>query len=211
MKRTPDPIGVRNGKLVVISAASEIYGGQRGVVLTCECDCGRIYKCAKGNFLKLTHCGCVKRPAVNRTHGESNKSPSGTTKEYRAWSAMLTRVNNPKQKTYYLYGGRGIKVCKRWEKYENFLADMGRAPTPNHSLDRINSDRDYKPSNCRWATQTEQVENRRITIKVTFDGRNMPLTEACRLQNISPRLVRKRIKVQRWSEIDALTTPPFLT
>ena len=88
--------------------------------------------------------------------------------EYRAWANMKQRCNNPKDKDYKDYGGRGIKVCDRWlHNFENFLADMGKRPSPQHSIDRYpNNDGNYEPSNCRWATQIEQAQNRRKSHKV---------------------------------------------
>ena len=81
--------------------------------------------------------------------------------EYRSWQMMKNRCLNPAARDFSYYGGRGIKVCKRWENsYENFLADMGRRPSPAHTLDRKNSDGNYTPSNCRWATREEQSRNR---------------------------------------------------
>lgn len=82
-------------------------------------------------------------------------------KEYWVWVAMRQRCNNPNMPTYKHYGGRGIKVCKRWDSYDNFIEDMGYRPSDKHSLDRIDVNGDYEPSNCRWATQLEQVMNRR--------------------------------------------------
>lgn len=81
--------------------------------------------------------------------------------EYYVWVAMRQRCRNPKCRIYKHYGGRGIKICKRWEKFENFFEDMGRRPEGKYSLDRIDVNGDYEPSNCRWATQLQQVLNRR--------------------------------------------------
>ena len=102
---------------------------------------------------------------LNLTHGDTQQRDENGKQiippEWTAWHQMRYRCFNPKSRAWKHYGERGIKVCKRWDKYENFLADMGRRPSPDHSLDRINNDRDYKPSNCRWATMKQQSNNRR--------------------------------------------------
>jgi hypothetical protein len=92
-------------------------------------------------------------------HGEA---AGNGTKEYRAWRAMIYRCYYPNNGKWEHYGGRGITVCTRWRKsYPTFLRDVGRAPSPQHSLDRKDNDGDYKPSNVRWATKKEQAQNRR--------------------------------------------------
>ncbi len=96
-------------------------------------------------------------------HGEAGGKTSPRTAEYKAWAEMRKRVMNPSSKRYEAYGGRGITICARWELYENFLADMGRKPSPRHSLDRIDNDGSYEPNNCRWATRSQQMKNRRAT------------------------------------------------
>lgn len=92
-------------------------------------------------------------------HGHARvgaKSP-----EYRTWAAMRARCNNPNTDYYHCYGGLGIKVCERWNKFSNFMADMGPKPSPKHSIDRIDSKGNYEPQNCRWATNDEQAANKK--------------------------------------------------
>lgn len=105
-------------------------------------------------------CGCLQREAAktqglkNKTHGKSQST------EYYSWGAMWDRCTDPKNKRYVDYGGRGIAVCEEWKLFKNFYADMGPKPLGT-SLDRINNELGYTASNCRWATPTEQSNNRR--------------------------------------------------
>lgn len=131
----------------------------------CQCSCGQ--QCsvvgAKLAAGKTQSCGCLYRESIgnlSRTHGETG---SKATKEYIAWAAMKARCYNPNGAKYAEWGGRGITVCRQWlGSYETFLADMGRAPSAKHSLDRIDVNGNYEPSNCRWATAAEQGNNKRI-------------------------------------------------
>jgi len=103
-----------------------------------------------------THCGCKEE------HKHGDATGGRVTPEYISWRAMLRRCSDPKHERFKHYGGRGIKVCERWrESYVAFLADMGRRPSPKHSIDRIDGDGDYEPSNCRWATRSEQERNKK--------------------------------------------------
>jgi hypothetical protein len=98
---------------------------------------------------------------------------------YSTWKGIRQRCLNKKNKQYNFYGGRGIKICKRWDKFENFLSDMGNRPKLK-SLDRINNDGDYKPSNCRWATKKEQALNRRSNVYLKYKGESKTISEVTR-------------------------------
>lgn len=125
----------------------------------CVCDCGNKTRVSTGDLNKgnSTSCGCLRRERtseVSLTHGMSKSSTYGT------WREMLQRCNNPNNQDFQHYGGRGIEVCGRWKKFENFLEDMGIRPE-GLSLDRRNNNGNYELSNCRWATIEMQVQNRR--------------------------------------------------
>lgn len=126
---------------------------------------------------------------AQRTHGESGvrskSANSQATPEYRTWKSIHTRCYNEKHKQYHDYGGRGIRVCDRWHTYENFLADMGRRPSSEYSIDRRDNDLDYLPDNCRWATRREQGANKRTTIYVTSNGQTKCITDWLNERGIS--------------------------
>jgi hypothetical protein len=120
---------------------------------------------------------------------------------------MMTRCRNPKCSQFKNYGARGITVCERWREFINFYTDMGPKPTPSHSLDRIDPNGMYEPTNCRWATPTEQSENKRDTVRVAFDGETLTLCEWARRLGIKRSTLDYRLHVAGWSIEDALTTP----
>lgn len=151
----------------------------------CICDCGK--ECIKyAHYLTSSKnhyksCGCWHLEVtikVSTTHGRGKI----TDREYKTWIDIKNRCYNSSSPFYSLYGGRGIKVCDRWiHSFENFIADMGNIPEPKkkYSIDRIDTNGDYCPENCRWATQKEQCNNRRSNIKITYHGRTQTLMQWC--------------------------------
>ncbi len=167
--RAVDILGMKFGRLSVI----ERSGVKSGYVTwKCACDCGSIVV-IDGKSLRAkrsTSCGCRSREHA-RAMGLKNATHKRTkTKEYRAWNGMHGRCENPRVPIYPRYGGRGISVCERWKSFENFLADMGMAPSKSYQIDRIDNDGNYEPSNCRWATASQQARNRRTNKLFFIDG-----------------------------------------
>lgn len=148
------------GRLTLLKEIEPLYN-KKVRRFICLCDCGNEKVVMLSNLKNgsTNSCGCLNKEKVSvrsKTHGDSG-SP-----EHRTWKLMKRRCDYPKGNRWIHYGGRGIKVCDRWlNSYENFLNDMGRKPTPKHSIDRINPDGNYEPSNCRWATAKEQSKNQR--------------------------------------------------
>ena len=124
-------------------------------------------------------CGCLRADFVRSIATKhSDCRPGHYTSEWYAWSSMRQRCINPKHAAYRDYGGRGITVCAAWtDSYEAFLADMGRKPTPKHTLDRIDVNAGYSPENCRWATWAVQQRNRRNNHMVEYRGKTMCVTD----------------------------------
>jgi hypothetical protein len=115
--------------------------------------------------------------------------------EYNAWQQMRQRCSNPNVRCYRHYGAVGIRVCDRWQTFENFLDDMGRRPSPQHSIDRIDVLGNYSPENCRWATHEEQQNNRRNNQHVTVGGRTQTVAEWARECGLQPDTIYRRLKV----------------
>lgn len=201
-----DLVGRRFGKLMV-TQFDGIKAFPSGVktVWKCVCDCGNevsVYGSALTNKNRGTKsCGCEAR----RVTGERSKTHGMTgTRAYRIWQAMHNRCRNSKVANYAIYGGRGIKVCERWNSFENFIADMGDPPN-GYSIDRIDNDGDYYPENCRWASRTEQARNKSTNRRLTLNGETRLLVEWAEQLGIDQASLRERL--DKWPLEAALTTP----
>lgn len=206
VQREKHPIkeGERFGMVTIVGDAAK-NGKNRKVFALC--DCGNRFVVAINN-LRTGHtisCGCAKVAAgiAKTTHGYTKKLKFNKT--YSIYRDMRTRCENQKYKEFYLYGGRGIKVCERWHSFEKFLEDMGDRPS-GKTLDRIDSNGNYEPSNCRWATPIEQGSNKRNNIYLDYDGKRQTVAQWSRELGILDKTIYYRIK-RGWSPEMALSKP----
>jgi hypothetical protein len=176
MRSNPEKyFGQKFGKLTVVSLNGYYIGndGWKRPKMYCKCDCGGTKTIILKDILagKTKSCGCLQNNSRSITHGMSMSS------EYRIYNNMINRCYNNKVASYKYYGARGITICRRWlESFENFYSDMGARPSKKFSIDRINNDGNYEPSNCRWATMKQQNENKRFSkseVRIEYKGEVM--------------------------------------
>ena len=172
----------------------------------CVCDCGTQREIPTDNLERglTTSCGCLKGELIAKIktrHGASK------TDEYRVWTLMWRRCRNPRDRSFQYYGGKGIGVAARWKLFENFLADMGRRPSAEHSIERKNSDLNYGPKNCVWVTLDVQVNNRSNTCWLELDGVRKPLTVWARERKLNPRVIHARVCLLGWNVRRAFEVP----
>lgn len=197
--RKIDLSGQQFSKLTVIRQSGNRKSGES--IWECRCECGNTAHVTSSKLRKghTNSCGCNR----GELHGHNFKNSP----EYRAWNGMKRRCYWKKHKDYSRYGGRGIVVCERWmNSFTTFLEDMGLRPSSKHSLDRIDVNGNYEPSNCRWATDVEQSNNRHSNVVIEFNGESKTATEWARHLGMPDDVIAKRIR-RGWSIERALTQP----
>lgn len=175
------------------------------ILWRCVCDCGK-EKIVTASRLKNGYnrsCGCLQVESIT-THGHC--SGRQETRAYRSWAKMMARCHNPKQTGWKSYGGRGIKVCDLWLKFENFYADMGDPPSDKHSIDRIDYNGNYEQSNCRWATRKEQARNTSRNRMLTYQGETKAMSEWAEIADLPYQAFMDRIR-KGWPIETAIKTP----
>lgn len=162
MSKRIDLKGKVFGRITVIEEEGSDSRGE--MMWRCKCECGKekITTSSRLRTSQTKSCGCLQKETVSSTmyrHGMSNHP------NYVVWASMRKRCNNKNNLSYPDYGGRGIEVCKRWDSFSNFLADVGERPTEKHTLERKNNDGNYEPTNCCWSSRADQARNTRTTNK----------------------------------------------
>lgn len=208
-----DLTGQRFGRLIVIERVvdKERENKQHTTFWKCICDCGGQIVCSRNHLLDghIRSCGCLhdeNSKTSNKTHGLYH------TRIHAIWTNMIQRCTNPKNKKYYRYGGRGIKVCDEWRKFENFYnwsVDNGYnefLKAKQCTIDRKNNDGDYCPENCRWTTSTVQSGNKSDNVYLTFNGETHSSPEWAEIIGISSKVISER-KRKGWTDEKCLTTP----
>lgn len=213
MGKAKDVSGLKFGRLTAIERTGDKT--IHGYLWRCSCDCGGDAVVVLSRLITghTRSCGCLVKEqakmAKRVTHGHTRMSNRASASEYHIWSTMKQRCLNPASASYSRYGGRGITVCPEWagdNGYANFFADMGKRPSDKHSLDRIDTNGNYEPSNCRWATSEEQNNNRSGVRSIEWNGQTMTSAAWSRRVGISAMTIRSRLD-KGWSVERALTEP----
>ncbi len=204
-ERVRNLTGERFGRLTVVCRDGSIGTLAAWHV---RCDCG-VTKRLSGSDLRRGRsrsCGCLASDLSRERATHGHATGGRVTAEYQAWTSMHQRCSDPSDASWARYGGRGIAVCERWIDFASFLADVGKRPSPEHSIDRKNNDGDYEPENVQWATNEEQANNRRTNRLVTHDGVTMTMARWARRVGMRPGTLKHRLELG-WAPARALTTP----
>lgn len=202
MSKMRDLSGQKFGRLSVLNLAGKAKN--KNMLWKCLCECGKETVVASSNLVRgvTRSCGCFR---TEREREANTKHGQHGTGAHKSWMSMRQRCRNPNCPAFHSYGGRGITICERWDKFENFFADMGPRPD-GLELDRIDVNGNYEPSNCRWATQLQQGRNQRKTRFATINGTTKPLTEWAEHYGINTKTLETRLRAG-WPVEQALSRP----
>lgn len=209
MSKFNDLTGQRFGKLIVVSRATNYIkpNGNKIIQWRCVCDCSNEVV-VRGEYLKSEHtksCGCNKSISHTITHGKSKS------RLYKIWVGMKERCYNPNRNSYCWYGAKGICVCDEWDDFENFYDwSMNHGYSDELTIDRIDSNGNYCPENCRWSTDREQANNRSTNRIIEYNGESHTLEEWSKITGIASSTIRMRLDEYKWDvkkSITKSTTP----
>lgn len=196
-------VGDKHYRWTVISESNEKRNGRRLWLCQCECGTERLKLLTEIKHGLSKSCGCYNREQSSKKHAEHGKSKDPI---YTVWKNMKKRCNYEGSCDYYLYGARGIKVCDRWLTFANFYEDMGDIPFPGAQIDRIDTNGDYTPENCRWTTATQNMRTRRMNHYITYQGETRCITEWEEIKGFPREKIRTRLKAG-WTLEEAMETP----
>jgi hypothetical protein len=205
MSKVIDLIGKVFGRLTVIERVENNKSGRS--MWRCRCECGK--ECiVLGKYLLnggTRSCGCLK---VEELKKRSSSHKMSNTPLYKKWQIMNTRCNNSNRDHYQWYGGKGIKVCEEWRKFENFYNwAMENGYSDGLTIERVDISKDYEPNNCKWITLKEQSFNKANTRWLSFNGKTQSLTKWAEELELPISTLKTRIYKYKWSIEKALTTP----
>lgn len=206
MSHVIDMTGAKCGLLTILQRDTSKPPGQAWWV--CLCDCGN-YHSVTGNYLRrgeTKSCGCMRETVnIKKATAAQTKHGLRNSPEYYAWRALKKRCALSSTGCFHRYGGRGIVVCDEWRNsFEAFFRDMGERPTPNHSIDRIDNEKGYEPTNCRWATRRQQGNNKSTNVRLKHGGQEKTIIEWARFLGVpAPRLYKRR--EAGWSDSEIIT------
>lgn len=195
-----DIAGKRFGKLLVLNRAPNKIPCKTLWNVLCDCGTRKTVPSANLRSGQVKSCGCSRYEKITLHGGAADHRK---TREYSAWLGMRYRCEDSRLKCYKNYGGRGIKVCERWQSFPVFLSDMGCCPT-GCSLDRVDNNGNYEPENCRWATRKQQNRNRRGNRLIEINGVSKPLVDWTEQQGLDYMLVHARLFKLGWTPERAL-------
>lgn len=206
------PVGTRFGKLVILGEATpKTYpNGHTCSRSVCLCDCGKRKEILNISLKtgKTTSCGCYHSQVMrSRAKHGMNRSNKDRHPIYAAWNNMVRRCTVPTHPGFKYYGGRGITVCERWMRFENFLEDMRSQWTTGLTLERKDNGIGYFPGNCKWATRAEQMRNMRRNRMISFEGQTLCLSDWAAKLEIPVSTLSSRLHILGWSNERTLTTP----
>ena len=205
MTRTPrNHAGIRYGSIVAIKPVGKIG---KSIAWLYQCDCGEQGVARSSSLPAKTRCAkCAREQQAQKItiHGETINPKRSSL--YNTWLSIRQRCNNPKHLSYKDYGGRGIKLCERWNSFDMFKLDVGEKPAPHMQINRIDNNGNYEPGNVEWATPSQNSNNRRSSRLIEYKGKAMTLRAWCDELGLSYPLMKQRM-VKKWDVEIAFTTP----
>lgn len=189
-KSTKDRTGLKYGPWTVIKyLRTETISNKKTPIWLCKCVCGEEREIMSKRLDHPPVCKCnINKKKREPIHGKSRE------RVYKIWSSMKARCRNKASPSYARYGAKGVTLCDEWENFEIFYADMGNPPTSIHSIDRIDGTKGYFKDNCKWSTPTEQANNRKTNIHITYNGETKTISEWARKTGLSKECINHRLK-----------------